>query len=314
MHRRKRWYLFVALIMGAATTAQASVPVAKVKDRYPKSAEAYAAMVDGELLWGRNLDTHRSPASLTKLLTALVVLDSPEWSPDTVLDVSRQAATIQRTRVGLKSGDSVRAGDALLAMLVHSANDACMVLAEHYARDLPTFVARMNARAAQMGLANSHFAQPCGLDAAGQYSTARDLLVLAQTAHADPRIATIVSTEEATISTAAGRELTFRNTNHLLGVMDGVVGLKTGFTASAGRCVIVVAQQDGHKAYVVLLNSRQRWGAARRMLTDAFASAQRTQLASRSSVSGGSSAPAGRSAITAAAGAGLVNVDASKTR
>src|SRR5208283_5426287 len=120
-------------------------------DRYPRAAVAYAALLDGELIWARHLDTPRAPASLTKLLTALVLLDS-DWNPDASLTVSHEAAHTTRPRVGLRTGESVMACDALTAMLMHSANDACQVLAENSAGSLEAFAQRMNARAGQLGM------------------------------------------------------------------------------------------------------------------------------------------------------------------
>ena len=248
------------------------------RDPFPSAAVAYATVLDGELLWGRNLDTHRAPASLTKLLTALVLLDS-DWQPDALLPVSHAAAHVERQRVGLHTGDSIRADDALTAMLVHSANDACMALVEHAAPSLADFADRMNARAAQLGMNDSHFVHPCGFDADGQYSTVSDLLRLAKAAHADPRIASIVAEERSTITTASGRTLTMRNTNQLLGHLAGVVGLKTGYTAQAGRCLIAVAEQSGHRVWLVLLDSHRRWSTANRLITAAFATAARHELA-----------------------------------
>jgi D-alanyl-D-alanine carboxypeptidase (penicillin-binding protein 5/6) len=243
-------------------------------DPYPRAAVAYAAVVDGELLWGRNLDLRRAPASLTKLLTALVLLDSG-WKPDAVLVVSHTAAHITHPRVGLHTGDTVIASDALTAMLMHSANDACMVLVEGAASSPQAFADRMNARAEQLGMHDSHFVHPCGFDADEQYSTVNDLLRLARAAHADPRIAQIVAQQQASISTGKGRMLKFRNTNQLLGRVDGVMGLKTGYTAQAGHCLIAVAEQSGHRVWLVLLDSQQRWSSAHRILKDAFAAAQR---------------------------------------
>jgi D-alanyl-D-alanine carboxypeptidase (penicillin-binding protein 5/6) len=240
------------------------------RDRYPRAAVAYAALLDGELIWARHLDTPRAPASLTKLLTALVLLDS-DWNPNASLGVSHEAAHTTHPRVGLRTGESVLAGDALAAMLMHSANDACQVLAENAAGSLEAFAQRMNARATRLGMHNSHFVHPCGFDAQGQYSTARDLLRLAQAAHADPRIAQIVAQQESTLTTSTGRELRFRNTNQLLGRLDGVEGLKTGYTSQAGRCLIAVAQRAGHRVWLVLLDAHQRWLSANRIITDAFA-------------------------------------------
>jgi serine-type D-Ala-D-Ala carboxypeptidase (penicillin-binding protein 5/6) len=156
---------------------------------------------------------------------------------------------------------------------MHSANDACLVLAEHAAGSLDAFAARMNARAAALGMQDSHFVHPCGFDADGQYSTVTDLLRLAKAAHAQPRIAQIAAQEQATISTASGRQLAFKNTNQLLGRLDGVVGLKTGYTQLAGHCLIAVAEQSGHRVWLVLLDSPRRWWTAHRIITDAFATA-----------------------------------------
>jgi serine-type D-Ala-D-Ala carboxypeptidase (penicillin-binding protein 5/6) len=265
--------LLAVLILGASATAGAH-PRADSHDPYHRSAAAYAAVLDGELLWSSNVDVRRAPASLTKLLTALVVLES-DWQPDAMLSVSHDAAHATRPRVGLRTGESIRADEALMAMLMHSANDACLVLAEHAAGSLDAFAARMNARAAELGMQDSHFVHPCGFDAEGQYSTVNDLLRLAKAAHADPRIAQITAQEQATISTASGRQLAFRNTNQLLGRLDGVVGLKTGYTSQAGHCLIAVAEQSGHRVWLVLLDSHRRWWTAHRIITDAFAAASR---------------------------------------
>ncbi|HTW73991.1 MAG TPA: serine hydrolase [Steroidobacteraceae bacterium] len=248
---------------------------------YPRAAAAYATVVDGDLLWGHNLDEHRAPASLTKLLTALVLLDS-SWNPDAVLTVSRDAAHTTPSRVGLHTGDRVSAEDALKAMLMHSANDACLVLVEHDSPSLAAFAARMNARAAELGMHDSHFVHPCGYDEPGQYSTVNDLLRLARVAHADPRIAEIVDQQQGSILVDSGRRLrhlSFRSTNHLLGHMPGVVGMKTGYTAQAGRCLIALAEQSGHRVWLVLLGSRQRWWVAHHLIVAAFAAAAHSRTA-----------------------------------
>lgn len=273
MHRGLIAWLLAFAFMASGTRALAKPHLNRI-DPFPNAAVAYATVLDGELLWGRNLDKHRAPASLTKLLTALVLLDS-NWQPDELLPVSHAAAHVTRPRTGLHTGDRVRAEDALMAMLMHSANDACMVLVEHAAASLPDFAERMNARAAQLGMHDSHFVHPCGFDADGQYSTVSDLLRLARAAHSEPRIANIVAEQRATISTESGRQLAFHNTNQLLGHLTGVVGLKTGYTAQAGHCLIAVAEQSGHRVWLVLLDSHRRWSTAHRLITAAFATALR---------------------------------------
>jgi D-alanyl-D-alanine carboxypeptidase (penicillin-binding protein 5/6) len=273
MHRRHCGLILTCVLFLTCGSVWAK-PRSQGLDPYPQAAVAYAVVVDGELLWGRNMDKRRAPASLTKLLTALVLLDS-NWHPDAVLDVSHVAAHITHPRVGLRTGDTLTAADALTAMLMHSANDACMVLVENAAGSPSAFAVRMNARAQQLGMHDSHFVHPCGFDADEQYSTVNDLLRLARAAHADSRIARIVAQQEASIETGRGRQLEFRNTNQLLGRIDGVMGLKTGYTAQAGHCLIAVAEQSGHRVWLVLLDSQRRWQSAHRMLVDAFAAAQR---------------------------------------
>jgi D-alanyl-D-alanine carboxypeptidase (penicillin-binding protein 5/6) len=263
--------LVALMLVGTASSAWAK-PHPVHHDPYRLSAAAYAVVVDGDMLWGRNLDAHRAPASLTKLLTALVLLDS-NWQPDAVLTVSRDAAHTTPSRVGLHTGDQITAENALTAMLMHSANDACLVLVEHAAGTLAAFATRMNERAVQLGMHESHFVHPCGYDAPGQYSTVNDLLRLARAADADPRIARIVSQRRASITTESGRRMTFNSTNHLLGRVQGIIGLKTGYTAQAGRCLIAVGERSGHRVWVVLLGSRERWWVAPRMLASGFAAA-----------------------------------------
>jgi D-alanyl-D-alanine carboxypeptidase (penicillin-binding protein 5/6) len=275
----------LAVLLLAGTSGAWSKPHLDSHDPYHNSAVAYAAVVDGELLWGKNVDMQRAPASLTKLLTALVLLNS-DWNPDAWLSVSHEAAHTTHPRAGLHTGDEVRADDALQAMLMHSANDACMVLAESAAGSIQAFAVRMNAMAAKLGMSSSHFVHPCGFDAEGQYSTVNDLLRLAKAAHANPRIAQIVLQEEAEISVAKGRKLSFHNTNLLLGHLGGVMGLKTGYTAQAGHCLIAVAEQSGHRVWLVLLDSQRRWTTANRIITDAFTVAERGPRLHRIETSG----------------------------
>jgi D-alanyl-D-alanine carboxypeptidase (penicillin-binding protein 5/6) len=203
------------------------------------------------------------------------VLLNSHWDPDAWLSVSHDAAHTTHPRAGLHTNDQVRAIDALQAMLMHSANDACLVLAENAAGSIAAFAERMNAMAARIGMTDSHFVHPCGFDADGQYSTVNDLLRLAKAAHSDPRIARIVTQEEAQISVASGRELAFRNTNQLLGHMGGTLGLKTGYTAQAGHCLIALVEQSGHRVWLVLLDSQRRWTTANRIINAAFNVAER---------------------------------------
>jgi serine-type D-Ala-D-Ala carboxypeptidase (penicillin-binding protein 5/6) len=254
----------------AADTRAPHVASSGVRDLYPTAATAYALAVDNELLWGRNLHVRRAPASLTKLLTALVLLDS-HWNPDALVPVSDESARATRPRLGVRAGDSLRAADALNAMLVQSANDACLALVQHAATRVTEFAGEMNQRARQLGMRDSSFVNPCGFDAAGQYSTAADLLLLARAAYAEPRIARIVGQAHGVLRTNSGMDVSFANTNQLLGRLEGVLGLKTGYTAQAGYCLIALDEQSGHRVWLVMLDARQRWWSAHQIISDAVA-------------------------------------------
>jgi serine-type D-Ala-D-Ala carboxypeptidase (penicillin-binding protein 5/6) len=244
-------------------------------DPYPTAARSYLLTRDQQPLWQHAAQARLPAASLVKLLTALVVLDGTwsedDWSNDKWLSVSSAAASIAPSRIGLRAGEQARAGATLAAMLIHSANDACLTLVENTALTQQQFVARMNQYANRLDMHDSHFVDPCGFDTADQYSTAADLLKLAQAAYQHKLIATLVATPRASLTTKAGREIAFVTTNQLLGRLTGTIGMKTGYTQQAGQCLIAVVRRDDHEVWLVMLGSRQRWWQAHKMIEDAFA-------------------------------------------
>lgn len=247
-----------------------TAPFATALDLYPQAARSYILVRDDEVVSERASTQRLPPASLTKLLTALVVLDS-NWDAERWLTVSAKAASTPPTRLGLRAGEQITAGAALAAMLIRSANDACRVLVESFAANPSDFGALMNARAAQLKMLDSHFVDPCGFDAPGQHSTVTDLLKLGQHARTSALIVHLAATPEAQLITRAGRTLRFSNTNQLLGRLEGVKGLKTGYTAQAGQCLIAYARRPGHDVWLVMLGGTQRWWQAHGMIDDAFA-------------------------------------------
>lgn len=255
----------------ATSRKAAAVPAAPVDpfapaDPYPKAAAAYAVAVDDQLIYGRQLDTPRPPASLTKLLSALVVLDHP-WDADAPVQISDHAAGMTGARIGLRRGDVVRAGDLLTGMIVRSGNDACMAMAEHIGGSEEGFVRLMNQKAQAIGMTASSFRNPCGLDADGHLSTARDLLTLARMADRQAEISWRANAKQADFRVLnTKRRISFRNTNAMLGTEPQTVGMKTGFTNKAGKCLIALAEHGAHKVWVVLLHSPNRWGTAKQML------------------------------------------------
>jgi serine-type D-Ala-D-Ala carboxypeptidase (penicillin-binding protein 5/6) len=238
-------------------------------ERFPDAAPSYLVAVDGNLLWARAPDAPRAPASLVKMLTALDALESPpagEW-----LTVSPRAAAATGTRVGLRAGEKIRVKDAVAAMLVGSANDACLAVAESLSGSGAAFAKRMNRRAAELGLPGTRLVDPCGHDAPGQRATARDLWTLARVALRNPEFRRMVALPSVRLETRDGRVLEVRSSNVLLGRLPGADGVKTGFTPEAGKCVVVHAERSGHEVLVVLLGAPDRWWTAAALVERAFA-------------------------------------------
>jgi D-alanyl-D-alanine carboxypeptidase (penicillin-binding protein 5/6) len=152
------------------------------------------------------------------------------------------------------------------------------------------FVARMNERARRLGLTKTRFANPTGLDARGQVSTARELRALAGAALARVEFARRIALPRATLATASGRQMEIASTNALLGRVEGVRGVKTGTTLRGGECVIALAEREGHQVVVVLLGAKDRWWTAAALIEAAFREARAGTLGSR----GAASVPASR--------------------
>ena len=252
-----------------ATDARGADASETLLDPYPKAAAAYLVVVDGVELWGHAPDRALPPASLTKLMTALVVLE--RWEPDAIVEVGPTAAAATGSRIGLRTGDRLRLADAFDALLVASANDACLALAEHAAGSVERFVERMNRKASALGLRATRFRNPCGLDAPGHRSTARDLHRLARTAMAQPELARAVARPEVAFRTLAGRRLAKSSGNLLLGRVPGTIGIKSGFTRGAGKCLAALVRRGGDEVAVILLDAPDRWWAASILIEDAFA-------------------------------------------
>lgn len=268
--RRSGRHAFASLV-GALLLTLASPLHAEAADPYPTAARSYLVVLDQQPLWQRAPTLRLQPASLAKLLTALVVLDS-DWNPERWISVSNYAASVPPSRLGLKAGEQITAGAALAAMLIRSANDACRALVESVTSDLAVFRSRMNARAAKLGMSDSNFVDPCGFDAPGQFTTANDLLKLARAARSLPLIAHLTALPEAELTTRKGRTLKFMSTNALLGRLEGTQGLKTGNTSQAGQCLIAYVRRRNHDVWLVMLGGTERWWLAHGMIEDAFGS------------------------------------------
>ncbi len=243
--------------------------IAAATDPFPELADAYLVQIGERDLWAGQADKRLPPASLTKLMTALVLLE--DYRPDEIVTVSAAAARQGGTRLRLKAGEKLSLGALLTATLMVSANDACAALAEHHAGSTEGFVARMNEHARALELFNTHFANPCGFDAPDHYSSAHDLAHIAHAAMSHPEFAAIVAQQEARIASVDGtRTFALKNRNALVGNYKPAIGIKTGYTSRAGKCLVALAEKDGVRVLVVMLNAKSRWWDTIGLIENAF--------------------------------------------
>ena len=245
--------LAVLAAIGAAVLAATAAALP------PPSVTGSSALVGngatGDLLLGVRQAQKVPIASITKVMTALVVLENTD--PDDVVRVGGPAPTVGGSTIGLRAGERLSVRDLLTAVLVQSANDAAYALAFHVGKgSVPRFVSLMNAKARALGLRDTRFVRPDGLDTAGHYSSARDLFKLARVAMHKPLFRQLVRVRTTTI--AGGRVL--RNWNDLLFEYPGTIGVKTGHTSAAGWSEVAAARRNGITLYAVLLGGQSRSG------------------------------------------------------
>ena len=185
------------------------------------------------VLYGKNENSVRKMASTTKIMTATIIIEN--CNLDDTIEISKKAAGTGGSRLGLKTGDKITVRDLLYGLMLCSGNDAAVALAEHAGGDISGFSELMNNKAKELGLLNTHFETPHGLDADEHYTTAYELALLSNYALNNKIFAQIVGTKNYTV-VLNGYPKNLSNTNELLGNLDGVYGIKTGFTNGANRC------------------------------------------------------------------------------
>jgi D-alanyl-D-alanine carboxypeptidase (penicillin-binding protein 5/6) len=264
-----------AALAGLALAAAAlAAPLYAAENPYPDLAAAYLVQAEGRTLWANAVGKRLPPASLTKIMTALLVLERGGLQDSTT--ISKRAAAATGARLRLAAGSRVGVGDLLVATLVGSANDACRALAEWHSGSESRFVAAMNERARALGLRDTHFQNACGFDGARHYSSAEDLARLAEAAMANERFRAIVALREAVVRTADGsRTYRVETTNALLGRLPGAIGIKSGHTRKAGRCIVALAERGGRRVLLVMLGAANRWWDAHDVIERAFAAGAR---------------------------------------
>lgn len=222
----------------------------------PEEAALVMDVATGQVVFQRNAHQRRAPASTTKIMTAIVALEKGRLDEWVTIE---ERHTSEGSLMGLLVGDVVTVEDLLWGLLLNSGNDAALALADAVAGSVESFVFLMNQKAAELGLQDTHFVNPHGLDEPGHYSSAYDLAMMARYALRIPRFAQMVATESRTLETT--RIYYLRNTNQLLRRTDrvpGVDGVKTGMTDDAGDCLVASVTRQGHQVIVVLMGSEDR--------------------------------------------------------
>ena len=239
-----------------------------------ESAPEYKAMAlieaeTGELIEGENCDAPLPMASTTKIMTALVVLERCKM--DELVSVPDAAVGVEGSSVYLERGERMTVEDLLYGLMLASGNDAAAALAVYVSGSEAEFAKLMNAKAAELGLQNTHFATPHGLHDEAHYTTARELCLIAREAMKNESFREIVSSKYHSASSGA-KPRAFKNKNSLLWDYEGAFGIKTGYTKAAGRCLVFGAERDGMTLIGCVLDCGPMFETAARLMDEAFAS------------------------------------------
>lgn len=208
--------------------------------------------ISKSMIIGKNEDIKSAMASTTKIMTTIVILEKADLNE--TVTVSAKAGGTGGSRLGLKKGDKASVRDLLYGLMLRSGNDAAVALAEHVGGSVKGFAELMNEKAIELGLTNTHFVTPHGLDDANHYTTALELAKLTDYAMDNETFAKIVGTKSTTIY-INNQPRQINNTNELLGVLNGVVGVKTGFTNNAGRCLVTETKRNNMDIITIVLGA-----------------------------------------------------------
>ena len=208
--------------------------------------------ISKSMIIGKNEDVKSAMASTTKIMTTIVILEKADLNEK--VTVSAKAGGTGGSRLGLKRGDKASVRDLLYGLMLRSGNDAAVALAEHVGGSVKGFAELMNEKAIELGLTNTHFVTPHGLDDANHYTTALELAKLTDYAMDNETFAKIVGTKSTTIC-INNQSRQINNTNELLGVLNGVVGVKTGFTNNAGRCLVTETKRNNMDIITIVLGA-----------------------------------------------------------
>ena len=271
--------LSLCLVGALCPVAQAAGPEVSAQSAVVLTADT------GTVLFEKDGHTPRPVASTTKIMTALLALEAAQEQGDPLVDITQEMVAVEGSSMGLQAGDSISLTGLAAGMLLASGNDAANAAALYLDASLESFAARMNQRAAALGMEDTHFVTPSGLDGEdaqglGHLSTAYDMALLARAALEDQAFRQLCSSPSLAVEFAEPvKRVTYTNHNKLLTQYQGCVGVKTGFTKEAGRCLVSAAERDGALLIAVTLNAPNDWEDHTALLDYGFSQVEPYQLA-----------------------------------
>jgi D-alanyl-D-alanine carboxypeptidase len=293
--------LIALLLCALALLPARAIPVSS-RDEYHHTAEEYlpttsldiatsagsAVILDASgphirTLWAQNADKRRGPASTTKIMTALVAAESMPLSAK--VSIPKEAVGIEGSSVYLTEGEVFTLEELLCCTLLESANDAATAVAIAVSGSIEDFAVLMNEKCAELGLVDTHFTNPHGLDDDEHYTTARELGIIAAAALENDALRKIFSTYKMTVTAPDGGVRLLINHNRLLRSIDGCIGVKTGYTKSNGRCLVSAAERDGLRLIAVTLDDGNDWYDHTHMLEAGFEAYESVELCEYTNIS-----------------------------
>ena len=271
--------LSLCLVGALCPVAQAAGPEVSAQSAVVLTADT------GTVLFEKDGHTPRPVASTTKIMTALLALEAAQEQGDPLVDITQEMVAVEGSSMGLQAGDSISLTGLAAGMLLASGNDAANAAALYLDGSLESFAARMNQRAAALGMEDTHFVTPSGLDGEdaqglGHLSTAYDMALLARAALENQAFRQLCSSPSLAVEFAEHvKRVTYTNHNKLLAQYQGCVGVKTGFTKEAGRCLVSAAERDGALLIAVTLNAPNDWEDHTALLDYGFSQVEPYQLA-----------------------------------
>lgn len=248
------------------------IPVPKSDRTLPQLSARAAIIIDvpsASVLFAHEENTRLAPASTTKIMTALVAFE--QFDLNEVVTVRNTGKAVGQT-TGLLPTEQITVENLLYALLVSSGNDAAVALAEHFPKGYNAFVARMNQKAKELHLQDTHFTNVSGLDQPNHFTSVKDLSLLTKEALKNPVFSSIVDTKQKNIANIDGTIIhRLTSTNQLLGSVAGVKGVKTGWTEGAGECLVTSVSRDGRELIIVVLGSIDRFGETESLIAWTFA-------------------------------------------